>query len=196
MKIGYIRGSTADQNPERQRTELEAADVEEIYEDRVSGKNLDRPQLQEMLAFIRKGDTIIVHSLDRLARNLSDLLKTVEALTQKGVSIHFLKEKLEFDAGKDASPTAKLMLQLVGAFAEFERSMIKARQREGIELAKARGAYLGRKRTVTPEQIEAVEKKMSLGMPLSVAAKKVGLSRSTVYRYLNPKDIKNSKSLD
>lgn len=193
MKIGYIRVSTADQNPERQRTELEAADVEEIYEDRVSGKNLDRPQLQEMLAFIRKGDTIIVHSLDRLARNLSDLLKTVEALTQKGVSIHFLKEKLEFDAGKDASPTAKLMLQLVGAFAEFERSMIKARQREGIELAKARGAYLGRKRTVTPEQIEAVEKKMSLGMPLSVAAKKVGLSRSTVYRYLNPKDIKNSK---
>lgn len=196
MKIGYIRVSTADQNPERQRTELEAADVEEIYEDRVSGKNLDRPQLQEMLAFIRKGDTIIVHSLDRLARNLSDLLKTVEALTQKGVSIQFLKEKLEFDAGKDASPTAKLMLQLVGAFAEFERSMIKARQREGIELAKARGAYLGRKRTVTPEQIEAVEKKMSLGMPLSVAAKKVGLSRSTVYRYLNPKDIKNSKSLD
>lgn len=196
MEIGYIRVSTADQNPERQRTELEAADVEEIYEDRVSGKNLDRPQLQEMLAFIRKGDTIIVHSLDRLARNLSDLLKTVEALTQKGVSIHFLKEKLEFDAGKDASPTAKLMLQLVGAFAEFERSMIKARQREGIELAKARGAYLGRKRTVTPEQIEAVEKKMSLGMPLSVAAKKVGLSRSTVYRYLNPKDIKNSKSLD
>ena len=196
MKIGYIRVSTADQNPERQRTELEAADVEEIYEDRVSGKNLDRPQLQEMLAFIRKGDTIIVHSLDRLARTLSDLLKTVEALTQKGVSIHFLKEKLEFDAGKDASPTAKLMLQLVGAFAEFERSMIKARQREGIELAKARGAYLGRKRTVTPEQIEAVEKKMSLGMPLSVAAKKVGLSRSTVYRYLNPKDIKNSKSLD
>lgn len=196
MKIGYIRVSTADQNPERQRTELEAADVEEIYEDRVSGKNLDRPQLQEMLAFIRKGDTIIVHSLDRLARNLSDLLKTVEALTQKGVSIHFLKEKLEFDAGKDASPTAKLMLQLVGAFAEFERSMIKARQREGIELAKARGAYLGRKRTVTPEQIEAFEKKMSLGMPLSVAAKKVGLSRSTVYRYLNPKDIKNSKSLD
>lgn len=196
MKIGYIWVSTADQNPERQRTELEAADVEEIYEDRVSGKNLDRPQLQEMLAFIRKGDTIIVHSLDRLARNLSDLLKTVEALTQKGVSIHFLKEKLEFDAGKDASPTAKLMLQLVGAFAEFERSMIKARQREGIELAKARGAYLGRKRTVTPEQIEAVEKKMSLGMPLSVAAKKVGLSRSTVYRYLNPKDIKNSKSLD
>lgn len=188
MKIGYIRVSTADQNPERQRTELEAVGVEEIYEDRVSGKNLDRPQLQEMLAFIRKGDTIIVHSLDRLSRNLSDLLKTVEALTQKGVSIHFLKEKLEFDAGKDASPTAKLMLQLVGAFSEFERSMIKARQREGIELAKARGVYRGRKRTVKPEQIETVEKQMALGVPLSVAAKKVGISRATVYRYLNPKD--------
>lgn len=188
MKIGYIRVSTADQNPERQRTELEAVGVEEIYEDRVSGKNLDRPQLQEMLAFIRKGDTIIVHSLDRLSRNLSDLLKTVEALTQKGVSIHFLKEKLEFDVGKDASPTAKLMLQLVGAFAEFERSMIKARQREGIELAKARGVYQGQKRTVKPEQIETVEKQMALGVPLSVAAKKVGISRATVYRYLNPKD--------
>ena len=188
MKIGYIRVSTADQNPERQRIELEAVGVEEIYEDRVSGKNLDRPQLQEMLAFIRKGDTIIVHSLDRLSRNLSDLLKTVEALTQKGVSIHFLKEKLEFDAGKDASPTAKLMLQLVGAFSEFERSMIKARQREGIELAKARGVYRGRKRTVKPEQIETVEKQMALGVPLSVAAKKVGISRATVYRYLNPKD--------
>lgn len=188
MKIGYIRVSTADQNPERQRTELEAVGVEEIYEDRVSGKNLDRPQLQEMLAFIRKGDTVVVHSLDRLARNLSDLLKTVEALTQQGVSIHFLKEKLEFDAGKDASPTAKLMLQLVGAFAEFERSMIRARQLEGIELAKARGVYQGRKRTVKPEQIEAVKKQMVLGVPLSVAAKKVGISRATVYRYLTPKD--------
>ena len=188
MKIGYIRVSTADQNPERQRTELEAADVEEIYEDRVSGKNLDRPRLQEMLAFIRKGDTVVVHSLDRLARNLSDLLKMVESLTQQGVSIHFLKEKLEFDAGKDASPTAKLMLQLVGAFAEFERSMIKARQREGIELAKARGIYQGRKRTVKSEQIESVEKQMALGVPLSVAAKKAGISRSTVYRYLTPKD--------
>ena len=190
MKIGYIRGSTADQNPERQRTELEVPGVEEIYEDCVSGKNLDRPQLQEMLAFIRKGDTVVVHSLDRLARNLSDLLKTVEALTQQGISIHFIKEKLEFDAGKDASPTAKLMLQLVGAFAEFERSIIRARQLEGIELAKARGVYQGRKRTVKPEQIESVEKQIALGVPLSVAVKKAGVSHATAYRYLAPKHKK------
>lgn len=128
--------------------------VEKIFMDKLSGKNVERPELQKMLSFVREGDTLIVHSLDRLARNLSDLLTMVQDLTGRGVSVRFLNERLDFDAGKEASPVAKLMLSMVGAFAEFERSMIKRRQAEGIALAKERGVYKGRPRAVTDEQIQ------------------------------------------
>ena len=184
MRIGYVRVSSLDQNPDRQIEELKAQQAEKIFMDKVSGKNTDRPELQRMLSFIREGDTLIVHSLDRLARNLADLLTMVKDLTCRGVSVIFLNERLSFEAGADASPTSKLMLSMIGAFAEFERSMIRRRQAEGIALAKERGVYKGRPRSISDETLETVNALVEQGVPLATAAKKVGISRSTVYRYL------------
>lgn len=184
MRIGYVRVSSLDQNPDRQIEELKAQQAEKIFMDKVSGKNTDRPELQRMLSFIREGDTLIVHSLDRLARNLADLLTMVQDLTCRGVSVIFLNERLSFEAGADASPTSKLMLSMIGAFAEFERSMIRRRQAEGIALAKERGVYKGRPRSISDETLETVNALVEQGVPLATAAKKVGISRSTVYRYL------------
>lgn len=184
MRIGYVRVSSLDQNPDRQIEDLKAQQAEKIFMDKVSGKNTDRPELQRMLSFIREGDTLIVHSLDRLARNLADLLTMVKDLTCRGVSVIFLNERLSFEAGADASPTSKLMLSMIGAFAEFERSMIRRRQAEGIALAKERGVYKGRPRSISDETLETVNALVEQGVPLATAAKKVGISRSTVYRYL------------
>ena len=184
MRIGYVRVSSLDQNPDRQIEDLKAQQAEKIFMDKVSGKNTARPELQRMLSFIREGDTLIVHSLDRLARNLADLLTMVQDLTSRGVSVIFLNERLSFEAGADASPTSKLMLSMIGAFAEFERSMIRCRQAEGIALAKERGVYKGRPRSISDETLETVNALVEQGVPLATAAKKVGISRSTVYRYL------------
>ena len=137
-----------------------------------------------MLNFVCKGDVFVVHSLDRLARNHADLLTMVQELTGRGISVRFINEKLNFDAGKESSPMAKLMLSMFGSFAEFERSMIKHRQAQGIALAKARGVYKGRQRSVTDAQIEEIRSMMEMGVPLSVAARKVGISRTTAYTYL------------
>lgn len=188
MRIGYVRVSSLDQNPDCQIEDLKAQQVEKIFMDIISGKSTDRPELQKMLSFIREGDTLIVHSLDRLARNLGDLLGMVEDLTNRGISIHFIAERLDFEAGKDASPTSKLMLSMVGAFAEFERSMIKRRQQEGISLAKERGVYTGRKRSVSDETLQKVKDMVQQGIPLAKAAALNHVSRSTVYRYLNAKN--------
>lgn len=184
MHVGYIRVSSIDQNPERQREALNAAGVEKTFEDYASGKNANRPQFKEMMTFLREGDRLTVLSLDRLGRSLLDLIKIVDELGARGVAIKFLNENLEFDSGKSASPTAKLMLHLIGAFAEFERSMIRTRQQEGIELAKERGVYTGRRRSVTDEQIELAKNQIALGIPVATAARKVGISRATLYRYI------------
>lgn len=193
MRIGYVRVSSLDQNPDRQIEDLKAQQVEKIFMDKISGKSTDRPELQKMLSFIREGDTLIVHSLDRLARNLGDLLGMVEDLTNRGISIRFIAERLDFEAGKDASPTSKLMLSMVGAFAEFERSMIKRRQQEGISLAKERGVYTGRKRSVSDETLQKVKDMVQQGIPLAKAATLNHVSRSTVYRYLNAKNNSTCK---
>lgn len=140
-RIGYVRVSSFDQNPERQ---LEQTQVSKVFTDKASGKDTQRPQLEALLSFVREGDTVVVHSMDRLARNLDDLRRLVQKLTQRGVRIEFLKEGLVF-TGED-SPMANLMLSVMGAFAEFERALIRERQREGIALAKQRGAYRGRKK--------------------------------------------------
>lgn len=174
MRIGYVRVSSLDQNPDRQIEDLKALQVEKIFMEKISGKNTDRPELQKMLSFIREGDTLIVHSLDRLARNLADLLTMVQELTDRGVSVVFMNERLSFDAGADASPTSKLMLSMIGAFAEFERSMIRRRQAEGIALAKERGVYKGRPRSISDETLEKVNALVDQGIPLATAAKKVG----------------------
>jgi DNA invertase Pin-like site-specific DNA recombinase len=147
QRIGYVRVSTLDQNEKRQ---LDGQILDRVFTDRASGRDTSRPELTELLRFARNGDTVIVHSMDRLARNLDDLRALVQGLTHKGVRVEFVKESLVF-TGED-SPMANLMLSVMGAFAEFERSLIRERQREGIALAKQRGAYKGRKKTLTPER--------------------------------------------
>ncbi|BAD60731.1 MULTISPECIES: recombinase family protein [Nocardia] len=179
MRVGYIRVSTVDQNTDRQ---LDGIDVERVFTDKVTGKNAKRPALQEMLAFVRDGDTVLVHSMDRLARNLDDLRRLVRQLTGKGVRVEFVKEALTF-TGED-SPMATLMLSVMGAFAEFERALILERQREGIATAKARGAYKGRKPALTADQVTALRERAAAGEPKSALAREFGVSRETVYAYL------------
>lgn len=130
QRVGYVRVSSYDQNVDRQ---LDGAALDRIFTDKASGKDTKRPQLDAMLAFIREGDTLVVHSMDRLARNLDDLRHLVQSLTARSVKIEFVKEHLMF-TGED-SPMATLMLSVIGAVAEFERSLIRERQREGIALA-------------------------------------------------------------
>ncbi|PPJ36554.1 transposase [Nocardia nova] len=179
MLVGYIRVSTVDQNTVRQ---LDGIEVERTFVDKASGKDTTRPKLDEMIAFVRDGDTVIVHSMDRLARNLDDLRRLVRLLTGKGVRVEFVKESLTF-TGED-SPMANLLLSVMGAFAEFERALILERQREGIAAAKTRGVYTGRKPALTPEQAQQLRDRAAAGEPKSALATEFGVSRETVYNYL------------
>jgi DNA invertase Pin-like site-specific DNA recombinase len=181
--IGYARASSADQNLARQLEQLKSMHPDKIFEDKASGATSDRPAFQQMMGYVREGDTVIVCSMDRLARNLADLLNVTKELQTKGVSIKFLKESIHLDAtGNDAAMT-KLLISMLGAVAEFERSMIRERQREGIELAKKKGVYKGRKPT-DPKIIEKAYEKIKLGVPISKAAREIGVARSTLYRRL------------
>jgi len=135
---GRVRVSTLDQNPDRQ---LDGLRLDRTFTDKASGRDVARPKLAELLRFVRDGDTVVVHSLDRLGRNLDDLRRLVGELTGRGVQVEFAKEQLVF-SGED-SPMAHLLLSVMGAFAEFERALIRERQREGIALARQRGAYRG-----------------------------------------------------
>ena len=130
QRVGYVRVSSFDQNPERQ---LKDVDLDRTFSDKASGKDAKRPQLEALMTFVRAGDTVVVHSMDRLARNLDDLRQIVQTLTRRGIRIEFVKEHLAF-TGED-SPMANLMLSVMGAFAEFERALIRERQREGIAIA-------------------------------------------------------------
>ena len=179
QRIGYVRVSSFDQNPERQ---LEAVPVDRTFIDKASGKDTLRPQLEELLAFVRYGDTVVVHSMDRLARNLDDLRRMVQGLTGRGVRIEFIKEGLSF-TGED-SPMAHLMLSIMGAFAEFERALIRERQREGIALARQRGAYRGRKKSLSPAKAEELRRRAAAGEKPAHLARGFGISRETVYQYL------------
>jgi DNA invertase Pin-like site-specific DNA recombinase len=183
MRVGYIRVSTVDQNTVRQ---LDGVDVERTFTDKASGKDTARPQLDELIAYVRDGDTVIVHSMDRLARNLDDLRRLVRSLTGKGVRVEFVKENLTF-TGED-SPMANLLLSVMGAFAEFERALILERQREGIAVAKTRGAYTGRKPALTAEQAQQLRARASGGESKAALAKEFGVSRETVYSYLRTVD--------
>lgn len=185
--IGYARVSSADQNLARQLEQLKSINSDKIFEDKASGVTTDRPAFQQMMRYVREGDTVIVCSMDRLARNLSDLLNITKELQTKGVSITFLKESIHLDAtGNDVAMT-KLLMSMLGAVAEFERSMIRERQREGIELAKKRGIYKGRKPTER-SVIEKAREKIDLGVPLAKAAREAGIARSTLYRRLKQLD--------
>lgn len=179
-RVGYIRVSTLDQNPERQ---LEQVSLNRVYTDHASGKDTERPQLAAALSFLREGDTLVVHSMDRLARNLDDLRRLVQSLTGRGVRVEFIKECLTF-TGED-SPMATLLLSVMGAFAEFERSLIRERQREGIALAKRRGVYRGRKKVLSNEQAARLRERVAAGEPKAAVARAFGISRETLYRYLD-----------
>ncbi|MEV6097196.1 recombinase family protein [Nocardia sp. NPDC051981] len=179
MRVGYIRVSTVDQNTARQ----EDLDVEKTFLDKASGKDTARPKLDELIGFVREGDTVRVHSMDRLARNLDDLRRLVRTLTGKGVRVEFVKENLTF-TGED-SPMAMLLLSVMGAFAEFERSLILERQREGIAAAKARGACTGRKQALTDAQAHQLRQRAAAGEKKAALAREFGISRETVYSYLN-----------
>jgi DNA invertase Pin-like site-specific DNA recombinase len=180
QRVGYIRVSSIGQNPGRQ---LDSVEVDRVFTDTVSGKDTRRPQLAALLAFVRDGDSVAMHSMDRLARNLEDLRRLVRELTSRGVRVEFVKERLVF-SGEDA-PMATLLLSVLGAFAEFERALIRERQLEGIALAKARGAYTGRKPALTPGQAEQLRVRAAAGEPKAALAREFGISRQTLYQYLS-----------
>ncbi|EWC38975.1 recombinase family protein [Stutzerimonas stutzeri] len=179
QRIGYIRVSTLDQNPDRQ---LEGVQVSKVFIDKASGKDTQRPQLEALLSYIREGDTLVVHSMDRLARNLDDLRRVVKQLTGQAVRIEFVKEALTF-TGED-SPMANLLLSVMGAFAEFERALIRERQREGISVAKQRGVYRGRKKALSESRIEELRLRIEAREPKAALAREFGISRATLYEYL------------
>jgi DNA invertase Pin-like site-specific DNA recombinase len=192
-KFGYVRVSSLDQKAERQ---LEGIQVDRVFFDQSSGKDVNRPGLNALLDFVRDGDTIIVHSMDRLARNLEHLRTLVLNLTKRGIRIHFIKENLIFTEEDD--PIATLMLSIMGSFAEFERSLIKERQLEGIALAKRRGAYKGRIKTLNGKHISELKKRYINGEQKSQLAREYGVSRQTIYNYLQrdtPKSAKKSTLL-
>jgi len=179
-RIGYIRVSSFDQNPDRQ---LENVQTDKVFSDKASGKDIKRPELEALITFVREGDTVVVHSMDRLARNLDDLRSLVQRFTSRGVRIEFVKENMTFTG--DESPMATLMLSVMGAFAEFERALIRERQREGIELAKHRGAYRGRKKVLSADQVAELCRRADAGETKSKLARELGISRETLYQYLS-----------
>ena len=181
MRIGYKGVSTLDQNTARQ---LDGLTLDKIFEDKCSGKDTNRPQLQAALEWAREGDTLVIWSMDRLARNLGDLLRIVADLTSRGVRVEFCKEALTF-TGED-SPMATLMLSIMGAVASFERSMILERQREGVAIAKKAGKYLGRAPAIRANNGKLAELKRLAAekTPISEMARQLKVSRQTVYSAL------------
>jgi DNA invertase Pin-like site-specific DNA recombinase len=178
-RIGYTRVSSLDQRLDRQ---LENMQVDRMFSDTVSGKDTKRPQLDAMLGFVREGDTLVVHSMDRLARNLDDLRRLVKSLTAPGVRVEFVKEGLTF-TGED-TPMANLMLSVMGAFAEFERALIRERQQEGIELAKQRHAFRGRKKALSDAKADELRRRVAAGEQKARLAREFNISRQTLYQYL------------
>ena len=179
QRLGYVRVSSFEQHPDRQ---LDGLALDRVFTDHASGKDTQRPQLAALRRFAREGDTVVVHSLDRLARNLDDLRRLVQELTRRGVRLEFLQERLTFTG--DDSPLATLLLSVMGAFAQFERALLRERQREGIALAKQRGVYRGRQKRLSPAAIGALRQRAQAGEPKAQLAREVGISRETLYQYL------------
>jgi DNA invertase Pin-like site-specific DNA recombinase len=192
QRIGYVRVSSYDQNADRQ---LEHLVVDRVFTDKASGKDTQRPQLQALLSYAREGDTIVIHSMDRLARNVDDLRRIVQSETKRGIHLQFMKENLTF-TGED-SPMANLMLSVLGAVAQFERDLIKERQREGIAIAKQRGVYRGRKKALPDEKVTALRIRANGGEKKAYLAREFGISRETLYQYLRqqPRDVKPENTL-
>lgn len=177
MKIGYIRISTTDQNTARQEVLMKELNVEQVFIDRMSGKNTDRPELKKMMSFVREGDTVIVESISRFARNTKDLLDLVEQLTAKRVE--FISKKEAIDT---TTPTGKFMLTVFGAVAELEREYILQRQREGIAIAKQNGVYKGRKPIEHPRFNEITSLWKCGTITATEAMRRLDMKPSTFYR--------------
>lgn len=177
MKIGYIRISTTDQNTARQEVLMKELDVGQVFIDRMSGKNTDRPELKKMMVFVREGDTVVVESISRFARNTRDLLDLVEQLTAKNVE--FISKKEAIDT---TTPSGKFMLTIFGAVAELEREYILQRQREGIAIAKQNGVYRGRKPIERPEFRQVVAQWRKGRLTAVEAMKRLNMKPSTFYR--------------
>lgn len=177
--VGYIRVSSSTQNASRQ---LVGIQLDKEFVDIMSGGTKDRKILNDCIEYVRQGDMLVVDSIDRLARNLRDLQELIEKLISKGVSVKFIKENLTFNSNKD--PMANLTLQMMGAFAEFELSMIKARQREGIDAAKAQGRTGGRPTKITPDVIEKAKKYIERGESIRRTAYLLKVSRPVIYTIL------------
>lgn len=175
--VGYVRVSTEDQNTARQ---LHGVTVAKTFMDQASGGDTNRPALAEMMRYLREGDTLIVHSMDRLARNIDDLRALVRELTGRGVKVQFIREALTFTG--DDSPISNLLLSVLGAVAQFERELIRERQREGVARAKARGAYKGRRPSLTADQAAQVRERILRGESPTKLAKAFGVHRQTIYR--------------
>ena len=179
QRIGYVRVSSVGQNTDRQ---LDGIELDRTFTDKATGSTTNRPALDDLLGFVRDGDTVIVHSMDRLARNLDDLRRIVRELTDRGVVVEFVKEHLTFSGA--ASPMNNLLLSVMGAFAEFERELIRERQAEGIAKAKQKGVYRGRRRTLTAEQVVDLRQRVDAGESKAQLAREFGINRGTVYTYL------------
>jgi DNA invertase Pin-like site-specific DNA recombinase len=177
--VGYIRVSSVGQNDARQ---LDGVHLDKTFTDKASGKDIERPQLKAMLEFVREGDHVVVHSMDRLARSLGDLEGVVKGLTGRGVAVTFTTQGMTF-TGED-SPMNTLMLQLLGAVGQFERTLILERQREGIAIAKAKGVYKGRKPSLDAAGIERLRAMVKDEVPKARIAKELGISRTTLYANL------------
>ena len=185
MRVGYLRVSSVDQNLDRQ---LDGIELDRVYEEKISGKDRERPQLKECLSFLREGDILHVHSMDRLSRNLKDLLNIVSELVDKNVSVKFKTENLEF-AGKD-NPMGYLMLSVFGAVNQFEIANLKIRQKEGIAKAKARGQQFGRK-SLKKKLIQEIYNRKDGGQSVTEISLAVKVGTSTVYKYLKVR-VKNA----
>ncbi len=175
QKIGYIRVSSVEQNTDRQLVDIE---LDKTFEEKVSAKTTNRPQLQQMLEHIRENDEIYCHDISRLARNIEDLHRLVREITGKGCSLHFVKENLHF-SGDKTDPTQELLMNMLGAVYTFERQILKCRQAEGIALAKEKGKYKGRPPKIDFEEIKRV---LNLGNSISKTAEILGVSMSSVQR--------------
>lgn len=174
-RVAYVRVSTVEQNEARQKEALEKYQIDKWFEEKVSGKSADRPELQKMLEYVREGDTVYIHDFSRLARNTKDLLEMVEGLEKKGVTLISNKENID-----TSTPTGKLMLTMIGAIAEFERQNLLERQREGIAIAKREGKYKGRKAVDIPDFGKYYEQYMRRGITKAKLAEELKVSRPTL----------------
>lgn len=183
-KIGYARVSSDDQNLARQLEQLKSHNLDKVFTDHVSGKNVERPGFRQMMDYARDGDIIYVVSMDRFARNLNDLLSATKDLQDRGIAIHFLKENIYLSPEGETSSMSKLILSIMGAVAEFERSLIRERQKEGIRLAVKRGVYKGRV-PVDARIIAEAKELIDQGVSKTKTCKKLNISRTTLYKYLS-----------